>query len=109
MSSARKWIDAFKLSMSCELMSSRASTSRIAQSAMSASASTAAKNAPHDDTTSGSGSAAHVEMAGPSGEAVAPPTLAGNTETFANLPGIVRSGADCFRELGTPDSPGTVV
>jgi NADH:ubiquinone oxidoreductase subunit F (NADH-binding) len=62
-----------------------------------------------DDTTSGSASAAHVELAGPSGEAVAPPTLAGNTETFANLPGIVRLGAEWFRGLGTPDSPGTVV
>jgi NADH-quinone oxidoreductase subunit F len=62
-----------------------------------------------DDTTSGTGSAAHVEMAGPTGETVAPPTLAGNTETFANLPGIVRNGAEWFRELGTPESPGTVV
>lgn len=62
-----------------------------------------------DDTTSGTGSAAHVEMAGPTDETVAPPTLAGNTETFANLPAIVRLGADWFRELGTPDSPGTVV
>lgn len=61
------------------------------------------------DTTSGSGSAAHVEMAGPTGETVAPPTLAGNTETFANLPAIVRLGADWFRELGTADSPGTIV
>ena len=34
---------------------------------------------------------------------------AGNVETFANLPGIVRFGADWFRELGTPESPGTVV
>src|SRR5688572_5995787 len=44
-SRARKWIDAFKLSMSCELMSGRASTSRIAASATRASFSTAAKNA----------------------------------------------------------------
>ncbi len=61
------------------------------------------------DTTSGTGSAAHVEMAGPTGETVAPPTLAGNVETFANLPGILRHGADWFRELGTDQSPGTVV
>lgn len=61
------------------------------------------------DTTAGSSSAAHVEMAGPSGETVAPPTLAGNVETFANLPAILRNGADWFRELGTPDSPGTIV
>ncbi len=58
---------------------------------------------------SASSSAAGVEMAGPTSESVAPPTLAGNAETFANVPGIVRQGADWFREVGTPDSPGTVV
>jgi NADH:ubiquinone oxidoreductase subunit F (NADH-binding) len=61
------------------------------------------------DTTSGSSSAAHVEMAGPGGGTGAPPTLAGNVETFANLPGILRHGADWFRGLGTDDSPGTIV
>jgi NADH:ubiquinone oxidoreductase subunit F (NADH-binding) len=61
------------------------------------------------DAASGTSSAAHTELAGPTGESVAPPTLAGNTETFANVPGIVRNGADWFRALGTPDSPGTVV
>jgi NADH:ubiquinone oxidoreductase subunit F (NADH-binding) len=61
------------------------------------------------DTTSGSSSAAHVEMAGPTGESVAPPTLAGNLETFANLPAIVRNGADWFRSIGTDESPGTIV
>jgi NADH:ubiquinone oxidoreductase subunit F (NADH-binding) len=61
------------------------------------------------DTTSGSSSSAHVEMAGPTGESVAPPTLAGNLETFANVPGIVRNGADWFRSLGTDESPGTIV
>ena len=54
-------------------------------------------------------SAAGVEMAGPTGESVAPPTLAGNAETFANLPAIVVNGADWFRELGTTESPGTIV
>ena len=48
-------------------------------------------------------------MAGPDGETVAPPTLAGNVETFANVPAILRYGADWFRELGTAESPGTVV
>jgi NADH:ubiquinone oxidoreductase subunit F (NADH-binding) len=61
------------------------------------------------DAESGTSSAAHTELAGPTGESVAPPTLAGNTETFANVPGIVRNGADWFRELGTSESPGTVV
>ena len=37
-------------------------------------------------------SAARVEMAGPTHETPAPPTLAGNVETYANLPGIVRFG-----------------
>ena len=58
---------------------------------------------------SDSGSAAGVEMAGPTRESVAPPTLAGNAETFANLPAIVVNGADWFREVGTDESPGTVV
>jgi NADH:ubiquinone oxidoreductase subunit F (NADH-binding) len=61
------------------------------------------------DTTAASGSAAHVEMAGPTGETVAPPTLAGNAETYANVPAIVREGADWFRALGTAGSPGTVI
>jgi NADH:ubiquinone oxidoreductase subunit F (NADH-binding) len=61
------------------------------------------------DAKSGTASAAHTELAGPTGESVAPPTLAGNTETFANIPGIVRNGADWFRALGTSESPGTVV
>jgi NADH:ubiquinone oxidoreductase subunit F (NADH-binding) len=61
------------------------------------------------DATAGSSSAAHVELAGPTGETPAPPTLASNLETFANLPGIVRNGADWFRSLGTDDSPGTIV
>ena len=45
---------------------------------------------------------------GPTAESIAPPTLAGNVETFANVPGIVRDGADWFRE-GTDESPGTIV
>ena len=62
-----------------------------------------------DDVDAGSGSAAHTEMAGPDSDSIAPPTLAGNVETFANVPGIVRFGADWFREMGTAESPGTVV
>ncbi len=61
------------------------------------------------DVTANSASAAHVEMAAPHGESVAPPTLASNVETYANVPGIIVEGADWFRSVGTPDSPGTIV
>ena len=37
------------------------------------------------------------------------PTLVNNVETLANVPGIVAEGADWFRSLGTPESPGTIV
>ncbi len=61
------------------------------------------------DPSTDTSSAAHVEFAGPTHESAAPPTLAGNTETFANVPGIIRFGADWFRAVGTEESPGTVV
>jgi NADH:ubiquinone oxidoreductase subunit F (NADH-binding) len=59
-----------------------------------------------DDATNLSG---HVEMAGPGPQTVAPPALVDNVETLANVPGIVSLGPAWFRELGTADSPGTVV
>jgi NADH:ubiquinone oxidoreductase subunit F (NADH-binding) len=59
-----------------------------------------------DDVDSESGLAAPVEMAGTTD---APPALVNNVETLANVPGIVANGADWFRSLGTPESPGTVV
>ncbi len=37
------------------------------------------------------------------------PTAINNVETFANVPPILRRGAEWFRSLGTPDSPGTKV
>lgn len=43
---------------------------------------------------------------GPSG---APPTLVNNVETLANVPAIVANGPAWFRELGTEESPGTIV
>jgi NADH-quinone oxidoreductase subunit F len=61
------------------------------------------------DVDDESTSAAHVEMAGPSGETVAPPTLASNVETFANVPDIVVRGAGWFRQVGSEASPGTIV
>jgi len=61
------------------------------------------------DVTANSASAAHVEMAAKGGESVAPPTLASNVETYANVPGICVHGADWFRSAGTDQSPGTIV
>ena len=37
------------------------------------------------------------------------PTLINNVETLANIPAIIRNGADWFRSFGTPSSPGTKV
>jgi NADH:ubiquinone oxidoreductase subunit F (NADH-binding) len=62
-----------------------------------------------DDVDSGSGLAAHVEMAGPGPETVAPPALVDNVETLANVARIVADGAAWFRGLGTEGSPGTIV
>ena len=62
-----------------------------------------------DDVASGSGQSAHVEMAGPDEETLAPPALVDNVETLANVAHIVAEGATWFRELGTEASPGTVV
>jgi NADP-reducing hydrogenase subunit HndC len=35
------------------------------------------------------------------------PTLVNNVETLANVPPIIRNGADWYRKIGTPSSPGT--
>ncbi len=35
------------------------------------------------------------------------PTVINNVETLANVTGIVRDGAEAFRKIGTPKSPGT--
>jgi NADH:ubiquinone oxidoreductase subunit F (NADH-binding)/NAD-dependent dihydropyrimidine dehydrogenase PreA subunit/(2Fe-2S) ferredoxin len=37
------------------------------------------------------------------------PTVVNNVETFANVPAIIRKGADWFKSLGTKGSPGTKV
>jgi NADH-quinone oxidoreductase subunit F len=62
-----------------------------------------------DDVDAGSGLPAHVEMAGPGPETLAPPALVDNVETLANVGRIVAEGADWFRGLGTAGSPGTIV
>jgi NADH-quinone oxidoreductase subunit F len=62
-----------------------------------------------EEATSGSGMAAPIEMAGPGGDQVPPPTLVDNIETLANVPKIIARGADWFRTEGTEESPGTIV
>lgn len=37
------------------------------------------------------------------------PTLVNNVETLANVPAIIRNGANWYRNMGTPSSPGTKV
>jgi len=54
-------------------------------------------------------SAAGSVMATPGGETAAPPTLVNNTETMAHVPGILAEGAAWFRQVGTAESPGTIV
>jgi NADH:ubiquinone oxidoreductase subunit F (NADH-binding) len=61
------------------------------------------------DLNSDSGLSAHVEMAGPSDETDVPPTLVDNVETLANVAQILARGATWFRNLGTAESPGTIV
>jgi NADH:ubiquinone oxidoreductase subunit F (NADH-binding) len=37
------------------------------------------------------------------------PCVVNNVETYAHVPSIVRSGAKSFREIGTQDTPGTLI
>ncbi len=37
------------------------------------------------------------------------PTIVNNVETYANIPAIIRNGADWFKKIGTENSPGTKV
>jgi NADH-quinone oxidoreductase subunit F len=52
---------------------------------------------------------ASVELVTPDSDFPVAPALVDNVETMANLPGILAEGADWFRELGTPSSPGSIV
>jgi NADH:ubiquinone oxidoreductase subunit F (NADH-binding) len=53
--------------------------------------------------------AADVELVTPESDFPVAPALVDNVETIANVAGILANGADWFRELGTPESPGSVV
>lgn len=61
------------------------------------------------DAESGSGLAADVRMAASDESSAAPPVLVNNVETMANVPAIIARGAKWFREVGTAESPGTIV
>jgi NADH:ubiquinone oxidoreductase subunit F (NADH-binding) len=61
-----------------------------------------------DETGPHANSAGGTEMAQVGGEG-APPVLVNNVETMANVPALLAEGADWFRELGTSESPGTIV
>lgn len=54
------------------------------------------------------GDGATAELAGSDG-AIGAPALVNNVETFANVALIVANGAPWFREVGTVESPGTIV
>ena len=51
---------------------------------------------------------AGAQMAQP-GPAGAAPTLVNNVETMANVAALVAEGSEWFRQVGTPESPGTIV
>ena len=59
------------------------------------------------DADDGSGAEAH--LTGPNEPGEGEPVLVNNVETMAHAAMILGRGADWFRELGTPESPGTVV
>ena len=62
-----------------------------------------------DDVDDETNVSAHVEMAGPGPETLAPPALVDNVETLANVAAIVANGAGWFRQHGSAESPGTIV
>lgn len=37
------------------------------------------------------------------------PVLMNNVETFSHIPGIIRHGPDSFRQIGTQDTPGSII
>lgn len=55
------------------------------------------------------GTGAEAAMTGPSGPGTGDPALVNNAETMAHVARILAEGPDWFRELGTAESPGSVV
>lgn len=54
-------------------------------------------------------SSAAARMSGPSGPGAGDPALVNNAETMAHVAMILANGATWFREIGTAESPGSVV
>jgi NADH:ubiquinone oxidoreductase subunit F (NADH-binding) len=61
------------------------------------------------DDAAVSGLPANLELGSDRDENLVPPVLVNNVETFANVPAIVARGAEWFRAVGTPDTPGTLL
>lgn len=59
--------------------------------------------------SSGADTASDVVLASDSSHSEAPPALANNAETLANVPMIISRGAAWFRSVGTDKSPGTIL
>ena len=55
------------------------------------------------------GTSAEAALTGPDTPGTGEPALVNNVETMAHAALILANGADWFRELGTPESPGTIV
>jgi NADH:ubiquinone oxidoreductase subunit F (NADH-binding) len=63
----------------------------------------------YENVAAGSGLAGDVELGTDTADNVVPPVLVNNVETFANVGLIIAKGADWFRSVGTPKTPGTLL
>jgi len=62
-----------------------------------------------DEIGDGASTANELRLGPAEGGNELPPTLVNNLETISNLPGIAANGPEWFREVGTEQSPGTIV